>query len=177
LRVELEYVLSVLHPGSTYEMPAAGGTLDIPGGPRCAARPNIYMSLGGLSADGADLRPRTEIQLRCEQTGAGGMGLVSALVTADGHKVTGRRPYVPGDMFLGGASILNAAGVAPYGSSTRMLQLRDLGVTPPADAGPLDNARISVTTVQKTAHLYRRVVIPQIRLEDWAVTSPGGGGL
>jgi hypothetical protein len=158
-------------------MPASGGALDIPGGPHCIARPNVYVSLGEGSAEGADLRSGTQIQLRCEQTGAGGPGLVSSFIAADGRKTVGRRPYVPGDLFLGRAAFLNAAGVAPYGSITRMLQLHDLSVTPPPDAGPLDHAKVAITTAGKTAHLYRRVVIPQIRLEDWAVAGRPDGGL
>jgi hypothetical protein len=149
LRLEIDYSFTLLQ-GGTHDIPALGGSQELPGLGRCTTK---------MDADGDD------INLRCMKTGPA-PSCASAFLE---HVPSGRRNPTAFACQPNYAPFLDQMvpdGIDRFATAIRFHDLSGLAKYP-VEAADLSESRVVVRVYQPQDHFTRQLVIPQIRLSDW----------
>jgi hypothetical protein len=153
MRVELNYELAVHSPQKTYDLPAVGGEIAIPNVAHCAT------SVGPF---------RTNILLRCMQVGQERMRVTVALTdAAKDTGIAGGTRYSPSDApYRNGDAVVTRFG---GGVVLRSAFANGPSIDPPR----FSQINMRLTASEPLQYVFRRVVIPDVRLSAWIVNEEG----
>jgi len=154
VRMEIEYSLTIFHIAATNTISAVNGNERFTGLGWCKTK---------IDEDGDD------IELGCIKTGGAPMCVGVALVNPASGKRNPESHYCAPD-YTPYPTHVYPDSTSLFGVDIEFRDLRGL-VTYPVDGSQLADARVILSSYLPAAHFTRRLVIPEVRLGDWAAVA------